>query len=194
MMKIGAHGTKCKLPLGESSTFTFRFTESIGCTFDYTLPTDTFTDATILVPAHPFDVAFNAVTPSYSAVTDASDHGYFFRMGLRTQRIDLREPAQETVSAEESKEMEGEQQHTSTKPPEHSLIFEFREAPALKFHTNSSEFVSWFYLCLVTDMFCSTCFTSWPDLECHRRTSRPWPSRRANPSNYAKMATMSRLL
>ena len=143
VMKIGAHGTKCKLPLGDTALFTFRFTESIGCTFEYTLPTDTFTDATIVVPAHPFDIAFSAVTPSYSAVTDASNHGYLFRMGRRTQRIDLREPAQEKATSEEEKKAEGELEQgkeNNPTPSEHSVIFEYRPAPTLEFHTNSSEF------------------------------------------------------
>lgn len=104
------------------------------------MPTDARTDAKIVVPAHAYDISFVGVSPSYSAVTDASDHGYLFRMRQRTQRIDLTEPAESPSETEKKAETDaGNNKQVSSKEAEHSLIFEYRAAPTLDFHSNSSE-------------------------------------------------------
>eukprot|EP01052_Picozoa_sp_SAG31_P057054 SAG31_NODE_16674_length_700_cov_1.222962_1_plen_154_part_10 len=132
-MKIGAHGTLCKLPLGDSAIFSFRYTESISCTIEYELRTDKTTEAAIVLPAHEFDVSFTRTEPSYSAVTDASDYGYLFRMRQRTQRIDLTEPAGEASETEAQVKVDAENgKGTSAEENEHSLHFEFRAAPTLE--------------------------------------------------------------
>ena len=89
--QLGAHGTLCKLPLGDAAVFNLQHAggecySNIAAT---RIDTQLHTDAEFLVPAHVFDVTFDKVVPAYPQVTDRSKVGYFHRLRNQTQRIDL---------------------------------------------------------------------------------------------------------
>ena len=88
---LGAHGTLCKLPLGDKAVLDMQHASG-NCysgAKHTVLDTTTHTDAAFLVPAHLLDVSLVSVEPTYAAATDASQIGYFHRLRNQTQRLDL---------------------------------------------------------------------------------------------------------
>ena len=100
VLHVGSHGTLCKRPLGDKSTFSLRYTQHPTCYEGLLaiMQTPSYTDGRFVLPAHEFDVTLESVdTPDYNQVTDADANGFFHRLRQRTQRVDLfEEPDSET--------------------------------------------------------------------------------------------------
>ena len=99
---LGAHGTLCKLPLGDKTMFDVQHaTGNCYAGAKHTvLDTKTHADASFLMPAHLLDVSLDSVDPAYPQATDAGQMGYFHRLRNRTQRIDLVEVKDEDPPTE----------------------------------------------------------------------------------------------
>jgi hypothetical protein len=137
VMRVGAHGTVCKRSLGTSATLMFEAKGVTGCDpVQYSLDTRRSTNAEVVVPAHPYDVTFASVTPSYSAVTEADQHGWFFRMGTCTRSIDLTEPPAE-ASQKSTRSPPPPGAVAARSAPEHTVIFEYRPKPTISISITS---------------------------------------------------------
>jgi hypothetical protein len=113
LLRVGAHGTLCKLPLGNAATFTLQHNACKQIPLD--LPTAQRVDSIFLLPAHQYAVTFEAVSPHYPEATDKSQVGYFHRLRTRVRHINLFD-------------------EPDTAGILHSAIFEYHPRPALAIH------------------------------------------------------------
>ena len=104
IIKLGAHGTQCRLPIGTSATFAVKvpvseYVCSPSNEIFVDMPTELQTWGRTMLPGHTVDLTLVAVEPAWPQVTDASTLGYFHRLRTRARRTKLLQASEERLGA-----------------------------------------------------------------------------------------------
>ena len=132
IVKLGAHGTQCRLPIGTTATFAVKVPVSeYMCSpsneIFVDMPTELQTWGRTMLPAHVVDLTFVATEPAWPQVTDASTVGYFHRLRTRARRTDLVKASEERLGAAKS-----DTTGKAANPPIGKVAVEFEYHPPAK--------------------------------------------------------------
>lgn len=128
LLDVDVHGTLCKHRLGRVSFMKFA---DHGCgtsnclSTSAELPTAYQTNNLVLLPAQVLDVTLEAVEPPYEEATAFTQFGYFHRLRIRTQRIDL-------FDEFHPPQREAEEGSSQNKATHYAAVFQYHPAPVLE--------------------------------------------------------------